>query len=115
MLPATATAFALRANVPLTLAWVWVANPFTMPPMFYFNYRLGAWLLHQPQRDWNFAWSWSWLRTELAAIGPPLYLGSVVAGTVAALAGFVLGCALGRWRTVRRWRSRAANRRTETN
>lgn len=101
----------LRANVPLTLAWVWVANPVTMPPMFYFNYRLGVWLLQQPQRDWTFAWSWTWLGNELAAIGPPLYLGSVAAGAVVALAGYGLVRALGRWRTVRRWRSRAARGR----
>lgn len=108
MLPAAATAVSLRASLPLTLAWVWVANPLTMPPLFYFNYRLGIWLLDQPRRDWAFEWSWAWLRTELTAIGPPLYLGSVVAGGVAALAGYSLMRALGRWRTVRRWRSRAA-------
>lgn len=113
MLPAAATAVTLRANLPLTLAWVWVANPFTMPPMFYFNYRLGAWLLGQPQRDWTFEWSWIWLRTVFTAIGPPLYLGSAVAGGVVALAGYSLVRALGRWRTVRRWHSRATSRRGE--
>ena len=108
MLPAAITAITLRANLPVTLAWVWVANPFTMPPLFYFNYRLGAWLLNQPQRDWTFEWSWTWLRTELLAVGPPLYLGSVVAGGVAAFVGYWLGWALWRRRTIRH--SRAVGR-----
>jgi uncharacterized protein (DUF2062 family) len=100
MLPAAATAALLRANLPVTLAWVWIANPLTMPPIFYGNYRLGLWLLGRPAGDLTFEWTWGWLKSELAGVGPPLFLGSVVAGGVAAALGYLLVRGL--------WRRRAA-------
>jgi uncharacterized protein (DUF2062 family) len=107
MLPAAACAIALRVNLPLSVALVWVANPFTMPPMFYFNYRLGAWLLGAPARPFVFEPSWAWLMQELGAIWPPLLLGSVMAATVAALAGYAGMQAFWR-RRMRRARARTA-------
>jgi uncharacterized protein len=94
MLPAAATAIALRVNLPLSLTLSWVANPLdrlfptrstssihglvTMAPMFYSNYRLGMWLLDRPERSFSFELSWDWLTRELTALWQPLLLGSVV-------------------------------------
>lgn len=38
-------AFYFGANLPIAVALVWLTNPITMPPLFYFAYLLGAWLL----------------------------------------------------------------------
>ena len=38
---AAAAAFYFRANLPISVALVWVTNPLTMPPMFYFAYIVG--------------------------------------------------------------------------
>lgn len=35
----------LRANRALPVALAWISNPFTMGPIYYFNYRVGALLL----------------------------------------------------------------------
>ena len=37
-----------RANIPISVALVWVTNPVTMPPLFYFAYWLGRHLLNMP-------------------------------------------------------------------
>ena len=34
-----------RCNVPIAVALVWITNPFTFAPIFFFAYKLGAWLL----------------------------------------------------------------------
>ncbi len=48
MLIAAAIAIALRCNLPLSVGLVWVNNPLTMGPLFFFAYKLGAWLLDTP-------------------------------------------------------------------
>jgi uncharacterized protein len=111
MLPAAATAIALRVNLPLSLALVWLANPLTMPPMFYFNYRVGSWLLNQPEREFSFELSGDWLTRELGALWQPLFLGSGVVATCAALLGYFGMRALWRWQVARAWRRRARQRR----
>jgi len=45
MLLAAVLAVVFRCNLPMSVGLVWVSNPLTFPPLFYFAYRLGAWLL----------------------------------------------------------------------
>jgi uncharacterized protein (DUF2062 family) len=110
MLPAAVTAMLWRVNLPVSLAMVWVANPLTMPAMFYLDYRLGVWLLGQPAHVLTLDFSWSGLRAELAAIGPALFAGALVAGAGSALAGYGVVNGLWRWRTARSWRRRVLRR-----
>jgi uncharacterized protein (DUF2062 family) len=112
MLPATATAMVLRANLPLAVALVWIANPLTMPPMFYFNYRVGTWLLDRPERLFSFELSWDWLTREFNALWQPLLLGSCVVASGVALLGYFATHALWRWQVTRAWRRRAQQRLT---
>jgi hypothetical protein len=37
-----------RSNLPLSVALVWITNPITMPPLFYFAYIVGLWVLNVP-------------------------------------------------------------------
>lgn len=89
MLPAAATAAMLRVNLPLSLALTWVANPFTMPAMFYFNYRLGVWLLQTAPEAFDPEWSWAWVFNRLVAVWQPLLLGSLAAAITAATLGYI--------------------------
>ncbi len=88
---AAAALFALwlNANLPLSVALVWISNPITMPPIFYFNYKLGAWLLGRPVMDFQFELSVGWISGRLMDIGIPLYFGSLVVATVAACTSYL--------------------------
>lgn len=99
-----------RCNVPVSVALVWITNPFTFAPIFFFSYKLGAWLLNKDLAhiEWEFSLHWFW--STMAAIGAPLLLGSVICGWVSGLIGFVLSRWLWRRHIMRRWRRRQALR-----
>ncbi|HHM06505.1 MAG TPA: DUF2062 domain-containing protein [Gammaproteobacteria bacterium] len=90
MLIAAGLAIFLRVNLPLSVALVWITNPLTMPPIFYFAYKFGAWLLDAPVTAVTFELSWEWLEEELTVIWQPFLLGCFVLGTLAAALGNVV-------------------------
>lgn len=90
MIMAAAVAIYIRCNLPISVALVWISNPVTMPPMFYFAYKVGATILSTPERAFTFDLSWEWLGTELAAIWEPFLLGCLVCGIVFGVLGFGL-------------------------
>jgi uncharacterized protein (DUF2062 family) len=106
MLPAGALAVMFRCNLPISLALVWVTNPLTMPPMFYFSYRLGSWLLGREASVTKLSLSTEWLIDNLVNVGYPLIFGSLVCGWVLGITGFVLMRVLWRLHVITRWRQR---------
>lgn len=106
MLAAALFAIMLRVNLPLAVAMVWVTNPLTMPPVFYFCYKLGAWILGSVDQEVTFAWSWEWFRRELAHVWEPFLLGTTVVGLLSAVLGYFGVRALWRWHVVRQWEAR---------
>lgn len=90
MLAAAALAIPFRVNLPIAVATVWISNPLTMPPMFFFSYRVGTWFVGSPVRDRGFEPSLEWFWYELGNIWQPLYLGSIICGVLVALAGYGL-------------------------
>ena len=113
MLVAAALAILTRCNLPLSVALVWISNPITIPPMFYFTYRLGAWLLNIEVSVASVELSASWLIDNLDDIGYPLIFGSLLCGWVAGVTGFVLVRVAWRLHVVSRWRERKTRRRAE--
>jgi uncharacterized protein (DUF2062 family) len=99
------------ANVPLTLAIIWISNPLTIPVMFYASYRLGAWLLGVQSNVTTISLSWDWLSGQLGAIWQPLILGSLVAGTTLGLISFACVRLYWRWRVNREWARRRTRQR----
>jgi hypothetical protein len=90
MLIAAVLAIWLRANILVAVPMVWISNPVTMGPMFYFCYLIGVELLkHEPQ-DFDFSLSFDWLFNSLAAIWEPFLLGCLVVGIITSLAAFLL-------------------------
>ena len=69
-----AMAIVIRVNLPLSVATVWITNPLTMPPMFYFAYIVGTWLVGAPKLDFEFELSLDWLMS-LGPIWPPFLAG----------------------------------------
>jgi len=110
MLIAALIAVVARCNLPIAVTLVWISNPLTMGPMFYFAYKLGAWLLDVELTHGPWEWSWTWLGTRFAAIWWPLILGCLVCGWVSGLTGTVAARLLWRLHIIRRWRNRRSRR-----
>jgi len=112
MLLGAAGAILFRVNLPLSVALVWITNPLTMPPMFYFTYRVGVWLMGIPpnHEEFHFELSYDWLMSGLGAIWQPFLLGCFVAGSVSALTGYLTIRGLWRLHLVRHYRERKARR-----
>ncbi len=85
MLMAAIGAIIFRYNILIAVPMVWVSNPVTMPPMFYFCYWVGAWLLGVEVGELDFELSFDWLMTGLLEIWQPFLLGCLVVGLACAL------------------------------
>ena len=87
MIPSAIMAFWFGANLVISMALVWLTNPITMPPVFYFTYKLGTIILDMPFQPVAFEVSWHWLWHHFRSIALPLYVGSILCGIVLAIAG----------------------------
>jgi uncharacterized protein (DUF2062 family) len=114
MLASAASAIVFRVNLPIAVALVWLTNPLTMPPVFYFNYVVGAKLLGEPITVTDFDASVAWLESVIAQIWEPLLLGSLVSGTLAGLIGYAGMRGFWRWHVLRQYRRRQASRAVNT-
>lgn len=95
-MPAAASvAVLVRANVPAALMLTWWSNPLTFGPIFYFNYRIGAWIY----RVWfdmpAQAVTVKYLNTQnlkdlSGQILMPLFSGSVAVGIALAVLGYLV-------------------------
>ena len=90
MLLAAIGAILLRVNILVAVPTVWISNPLTMGPMFYFCYLIGVAILNTPQTDFAFELSFTWLLNELSEIWQPFLFGCLVVGVTCSLAAFAL-------------------------
>lgn len=111
MLLAAGFAILLRINMPITIGLVWITNPLTMGPIFYFCYKVGTWILRTPLQNIAFELSWTWLQTELIAIWQPFLLGCLVVGLAAATMGAVTIRLLWRLHLIRHIKARRRRRK----
>lgn len=101
MVLAAALAIPLRVNLPVSVALVWLTNPFTMPPIFYTCYKLGAWLLNTPPKPWRFELSFGWLLNEMGSLWQPFLLGCFLMATMSGITGYLVIRGLWRLHVVR--------------
>lgn len=90
MLIAAIGAVLLRVNILVAVPMVWISNPFTMGPIFYFCYLLGVEMLGLEAGHFHFELSFDWLVSGLADIWQPFLLGCFTVGVFSALVSFVL-------------------------
>ncbi len=88
MVLAAGAAIFTRVNLPISVALVWITNPITMPPMLYFAYKLGTWVLGEPIQDINFELSFEWLMNELGLIWQPFLLGCSIIAVVCSVGSY---------------------------
>jgi uncharacterized protein (DUF2062 family) len=101
MVLGAAGAIIWRVNLPISVGLVWLTNPVTMPPVFYFAYKLGTWILRTPINEAvTFELSLHWLMEELTVIWQPFLLGCFVLGVASAVLGNVIIRLLWRLRVV---------------
>jgi len=106
MIFSAATAIVARVNLPIAVALVWLTNPITMPPIFYFCYLVGTWLLPAHEAIPDFQLSLEWIMNSLDDIWQPLYLGSAIVGLASGLLGYVGMRLFWRWHVIRQYRRR---------
>jgi len=110
MIAAAFVAIWFNANLPISVALVWISNPLTMPPMFYFNYLVGAFILNRPSVDYEFQLSWQWLSDKLVDVGIPLYVGSLVCAIVFSIVCYGLVQFLWKKKVRNNWHARQLRR-----
>jgi len=87
---AALAALPLRVNIPVASVTTLAVNPLTAPPLFYFSYRVGTFLLSIEPGPFSVELSWDWLTSAFGSVWQPLLLGSVLVGSLAALAGYIV-------------------------
>jgi uncharacterized protein (DUF2062 family) len=90
MLLAAIGAVIFRVNILIAVPVVWISNPITIPPMFYFCYNVGAWLLGTETHAFLFELSFDWLLSEVLYIWQPLLLGSLIVATISSISALIV-------------------------
>ncbi len=106
-----------RLNIPVVVGSLWITNPVTWVPMFYFAYRVGLLVTGgaaHPVDALPLAADWHSIAVVLDRIWLPLCLGSLICGVAAGLVGYTVIDGLWRLSIARRWRHRSASRKAPT-
>lgn len=107
---AAVVAFYVSANLPISVGLVWLTNPLTMPPLFYFAYRVGLWLMGEPSPSEGFEFSFEAVFSGLGGIWTPFLLGCLVLGIIFSSAGYFGIQYLWRKNVIHRWQHRQQRR-----
>lgn len=106
MIVAALVAAIIRVNLPLSVGLVWISNPFTMAPMFYFAYKVGVWATGAPEHEFAFELSLEWLKSSIVSLGPSFLVGCFICATVSSALGYLSIRLIWRWSVVRDWQKR---------
>ena len=109
MVLAAGVAIMVHANLPLAVALVWITNPLTMPAIFYFCYKVGAWATGASQQNFHFEASWQWLIDSISTIGPAFLIGCFILATFFSIIGFFTIDGFWRLSVARQWQQRRKN------
>lgn len=99
-------AMLMRLNVPTIVATVFIVNPFTVVPIYFFAYLTGRTLLGQAPGEFVFEPSWDWLQYGLGPVWKPFLLGCLVCAVVCGIFGWLVTNQLWLWRVRQKYRSR---------
>ena len=97
----------LRGNIAISAISVWVSNPLTITPMFYFCYELGALLLGTESNIFVFEFTWDWIKTSFISVWKPFLLGCIICACSAAMIGYFSVRLYWRYYVISYWRQRS--------
>lgn len=106
MVLAAGSAIIFHANLPLSIALVWLTNPLTMPVIFYVCYLMGTLLLAVPEKKFVFEANWQWVVDSLSTIGPAFLVGCLFLAVVFSILGYFGIHSLWRYSVIKAWKSR---------
>ncbi len=89
MLLAAIGAILFRVNILIAVPTVWLSNPITIPPIFYFCYKLGVLILGASVNEFNFELTFDWLMNELGEIWQPFLLGCLIMAIASSVLGYI--------------------------
>jgi len=107
MLLAAFLAIVIRSNLAISVSLVWITNPITMPPIFYFTYKVGTFVLGSQALDHNMSFSYEYVKTHLVALLWPLLTGSLICATVFSVIFYVLINRFWIWHVRSNWKKRS--------
>ncbi|MFY0642181.1 MAG: DUF2062 domain-containing protein [Bermanella sp.] len=110
MVAAAILGIMIHSNLPISIGLVWISNPITIPPIFYFTYKVGTVILDTPIREFEIELSLDWVLTELGAIWQPLLLGSLICAVIFSALSFIGIRLFWRFHVVSNWNKRKAKR-----
>ena len=112
MVLAAGAAILFHANLPLSVALVWITNPLTMPAIFYFCYVAGTWVLGANEKAFHFEASWQWVLDSLTTIGPAFLTGCGVLAVLFSIIGYIVIQGVWRFSVAREWQKRKESRKS---
>lgn len=110
MVLAAGAAIWFNTNLPISVALVWITNPVTMPPMFYFAYLVGTWVLGAPETSFQMELSFEWLLNGMTTIWKPFLLGCFILGMISSVSGYFIIKMLWRYNIAKKFHLRRKNR-----
>jgi len=76
------------SNILLSMALVWVNNPITMLPIYYYTYKLGSFITGM-EFDPSFVFTWEYMLDNLTTTTIALWVGGLIIAPIAAILGFI--------------------------
>ena len=108
MAMAAITALYFRGNLPISVGLVWITNPITMPPLFYFAYRVGLSVLNMPSAEFS-------LDAVLSgSLWVPFLTGCLIMGIICSTTAYFGMRFFWYYHVKNKWMHRQAKRRQKT-
>ncbi len=89
------------ANILLSILIVWVNNPITMVPIYYFTYKLGASIIGI-EMDLDFEFSFSYLMENFGNTTLAMWIGGIITSIISAIMGYFAIIAIYKYRAIKR-------------
>ena len=112
MVAAAVVAIIVRVNLPISVMLVWLTNPVTMGPVFYFAYKLGQFILQAPPIAFDGDLGVHWFEHNIEVIWQPMLLGSLIMGSFFALLGYIGMRIFWRLHVISRWKRTHCKRKS---
>ena len=85
---AAVLAVVFSSNILLSIALVWVNNPITIVPIYYYTYKIGSFITGM-ELDPSFVFTWEYMLDNLTSTTIALWVGGLIIAPIAGILGFI--------------------------